>query len=59
MAMGIARLQEKIGAAIDGRWGPASKDALLAHFTNRQAPALERKDVVVVASRQPDGCVGN
>lgn len=51
MGMGIVRLQELIGTEIDGRWGPNSKAALLAHFTNRQAPALERQDVLAVAQR--------
>lgn len=51
MTMGIAALQKAIGAHIDGVWGPASRGALLVHFTNRHASALERRDVVAVAER--------
>ncbi len=48
--MDIRTLQAAIGAVVDGKWGPASQTALLAHFTNRQAPALRQADFVAAAS---------
>lgn len=47
----IVQLQEAIGTAIDGMWGPKSKAALLAHFTNREANALTPADFTAAASR--------
>jgi hypothetical protein len=49
--MNIADLQQAIGAAPDGIWGPKSKAALLAHFTNREANALTEADFTAAASR--------
>lgn len=51
MGMGIVALQEKIGADIDGQWGPKSQQALLAHFSNREAPAMNPADWTAYASR--------
>lgn len=51
MSMAIAGLQKAIGTPADGRWGPASKAALLAHFANRHAPAIERGDIAAAAAR--------
>lgn len=38
--MDIAGLQKAIGTTADGRWGPASRAALLDKFTNQAAPAI-------------------
>jgi hypothetical protein len=38
--MTIEELQAAIGTVPDGKWGPASKAALLAKFTNLHAPAI-------------------
>lgn len=40
----VERLQDLVGTAVDGRWGPASKAALLAHFANLHANALTERD---------------
>jgi len=49
--MNIAQLQRLIGVKDDGRFGPVSRNALLAHFTNRNAPALDEADIIAVAAR--------
>ena len=46
-----AQLQRAIGAVPDGLWGPQSKAALLAHFTNPQANAITDADVGAAAAR--------
>jgi hypothetical protein len=47
----IAALQTVVGATADGQWGPASRAALLAKFTNRNAPAISDADFQDVANR--------
>ncbi|MFA6031806.1 MAG: N-acetylmuramidase family protein [Myxococcota bacterium] len=49
--MKIADLQTVIGTTPDGRWGPASRAALLAHFSNTNAPAITPPDIVTFAER--------
>jgi hypothetical protein len=49
--MDIKALQRRIGATEDGVFGPKSKGALLAHFTNKQANALTDHDIVDAATR--------
>lgn len=49
--MTIKDLQRRIGAAEDGRFGPLSRAALLATFTNRQANALNDADIADAAAR--------
>lgn len=48
--MDIQDLQRRIGAAADGVLGPKSHDALLAHFTNRQANAINDRDLAEAAT---------
>lgn len=43
--MNIRQLQQAIGTTDDGIWGQKSRAALIAHFTNRQAPALTEADL--------------
>ena len=49
--MDIKDLQRRIGAVEDGRFGPASRKALLAHFTNKQANAITARDIADAAAR--------
>lgn len=49
--MNIRELQAKIGAGVDGSWGPVSKACLLAHFANLQANALTPHDYNDAATR--------
>jgi len=49
--MDIKDLQRRIGAVEDGRFGPASRKALLAHFTNLQANAITARDIAAAAAR--------
>lgn len=49
--MNIAALQTRIGTEPDGKWGPNSRAALLAHFTNAQAPAISADDLAAYATR--------
>lgn len=49
--MNIAQLQCWIGATADGAWGPKSKAALLAHFSNRQANPIFPADMEAMAKR--------
>lgn len=49
--MDIIELQRLIGADADGRWGPRSKAALLAHFANRNAPAITAADIAAASAR--------
>lgn len=49
--MDIATLQQAIGTTPDGRWGPASSAALVAHFTNRQANAISTADMAAAAAK--------
>ena len=49
--MDIVGLQHAIGVIEDGQFGPASKAALIAALSNRNAPAATPADIVVVASR--------
>ncbi len=44
-------LQGILGVAQDGAFGPVSQAALVAHFTNPQAPAVNNADMVALASR--------
>lgn len=43
--MEIRELQTVIGTPADGQWGPASRTALLAAFTNAKAPAATDDDI--------------
>lgn len=49
--MNIAELQKAIGTAPDGKWGPASRAALLDHFTNTKAPAITPGQMQIIADR--------
>lgn len=49
--MTVEELQQAIGATADGVFGPKSTAALLAHFTNRNAKAVNRHDMIAFASR--------
>lgn len=49
--MTIKDLQRRIGVAEDGAFGPVSRSALLAHFTNREANALTDRDMADAAAR--------
>lgn len=51
MSVSIAALQQAIGTPADGLWGPASKAALLEHFSNRHANALLPSDFQAAAVR--------
>lgn len=47
----VAELQAAVGATPDGKWGPKSKAALLAHFTNLNAPAITADEEGAIAAR--------
>lgn len=47
--MNIRELQTAIGTPADGQWGPASRTALLAAFTNTRAPASTAADMQACA----------
>jgi hypothetical protein len=49
--MNIAELQKAVGTTPDGRWGPASRKALLSAFANRQAAAITVHDLAAAAHR--------
>lgn len=49
--MNIAELQKAVGTTPDGKWGPASRKALLSAFANRQAPAIDVHDLAAAAHR--------
>lgn len=49
--MDIAALQKAIGTDADGRWGPASRAALLDKFTNTAAPAASDGQMQAFADR--------
>jgi len=47
----VSALQTRLGVAADGKWGPASRQALLDHFTNLNAPAVSVADIQAYAMR--------
>lgn len=47
--MTIEDLQRAVGAAADGAWGPKSRAALVAKFTNTAAPKATAADIARVA----------
>lgn len=49
--MNVSALQVRIGTEPDGKWGPKSHAALLAHFTNLNAPAVSPADIEAYAKR--------
>jgi len=49
--LNISGLQSRIGTTPDGKWGPNSSAALLAHFTNLAAPAVSPEDIAAYAAR--------
>lgn len=49
--MNVSALQIRIGTEPDGKWGPASRQALLDHFTNTSAPAVSAADIEAYAKR--------
>lgn len=49
--MNVSALQVRIGTEPDGKWGPKSRAALLAHFTNLNAPAVSHADIEAYAKR--------
>lgn len=49
--MTIVDLQKAIGVHPDGQFGPASKAALIAAMTNRQAAAASPADIAAIAAR--------
>lgn len=49
--MNVSALQVRIGVEPDGKWGPKSRAALLAHFTNVNAPAVSAADIEAIAKR--------
>lgn len=49
--MDIATLQQAVGTTPDGRWGPASKAALLSHFANRNANAISAQVMADAAAK--------
>ncbi|WP_225205098.1 N-acetylmuramidase domain-containing protein [Novosphingobium huizhouense] len=49
--MTIIDLQRAVGAAPDGQWGPRSRAALLAQFSNTRAAALSPGDIASAAVR--------
>lgn len=55
--MNVTELQAAIGTTPDGKWGPQSRAALLAHFANTNASAITPPDLVGFADRL--GCTVN
>lgn len=53
----VSALQTRIGTEPDGKWGPASRQALLDHFTNVNAPAVSAADIATYAARL--GCTSH
>jgi hypothetical protein len=49
--MNITTLQQQIGATPDGIWGPKSKQALMDHFANTDAPTISASDIAGAAQR--------
>lgn len=49
--MNVTDLQKRIGTPADGIWGPASRAAFLAAFTNREANAVTDDDIAEIAAR--------
>lgn len=48
--MNVRELQALIGTTVDGNFGPKSREALIDHFTNTNAPAVNHNDLVAFAS---------
>lgn len=49
--MDVRALQSRLGVAADGMFGPKSRAALIARFTNTAAPAVNSADLISFASR--------
>lgn len=49
--MNVTDLQRLIGAEPDGQFGPASRTALLSHFSNRPAEPLSPAEIAGAAAR--------
>ncbi len=49
-AMDVKALQTTLGVAADGAFGPKSRAALLAAFTNMRAPAATEDDIAAIAT---------
>jgi N-acetylmuramidase len=49
--MNITELQYAIGTTADGAWGAASRAALVAALTNKNAPAATADDIARIAGR--------
>jgi hypothetical protein len=49
--MTVTELQRVIGTTADGRWGPVSRAALLAYFTNRTAHGITTGELDAFAAR--------
>lgn len=47
----IRKLQTAVGATVDGVFGPKSRAAVLAAFTNRNAPAVTPAEIATFADR--------
>lgn len=47
--MTVEELQHALGVATDGKFGPASKAALIAKFSNRNAPAITADEIKALA----------
>lgn len=48
--MNISELQYALGTAADGKWGPNSKAALIAAFSNAHAPAIGSGALAAIAA---------
>lgn len=51
MILTIAQLQTDIGVTADGKFGPASRVALMSKLSNAHAPALTDMDIAAAAQR--------
>lgn len=49
--MTVEELQHALGVVADGKFGPVSKAALIAKFSNPNAPAVTPADMTILASR--------
>lgn len=49
--MNVKELQALVGTTPDGAFGPASRAALVAHFTNLQAKAVTPADITIYAAK--------
>lgn len=47
--MTVEELQHALGVTVDGKFGPASKAALIAKFTNPNAPAITQQQLQGIA----------